>query len=518
VARNFLATERDQLYLMPPSIDEWLPDDHLAWFVLEAVEQFELDTFYARYRDDGWGRPAYDPKLLAALLLYAYCCGERSSRKIERRCTEDVAFRVVAANHAPDHATISRFRATHADALSGLFTDVLRLCAEAGLVSVGLVAIDGTKIAANASPLKTVDATTIAAQVERILAEAEAVDAAEDELYGDARGDELPEAMRTRAGRVQRLRELKARLDAEDGAKRSEVDEHERLRIEAETTGQRPAGRPRKPRDPQQVKPARANTTDPDAKVMKTPSGFLLGYNAQAAVNEHQVILAAWVSDQASDAELFAPTLAAARDNLVAAELEQSIDVVVADAGYFSEANIRGETDADLYIATGKASGLNALPEGDADLGPLPRPRTNTIDVDAEIVRRRDVLERWEAGELTSEHAIAELGCSAPTAHQMRKAYRERGHVFRPVRFRGEAPRLTVKEWMTAKTTTATGRDLYRKRSTTVEPVFGQIKEAGRFRRFARRGRDACDAEWKFAATANNLLKAWRARQLVPVG
>src|SRR6266542_939961 len=114
MARNFVATERDQLYLMPPSIDEWLPDDHLAWFVIDSVEEFDLTAFYARYRDDGWGRPAYDPKMLVALLLYAYCTGERSSRKIERRCTEDVAFRVVAANHQPDHATISRFRAEHA--------------------------------------------------------------------------------------------------------------------------------------------------------------------------------------------------------------------------------------------------------------------------------------------------------------------------------------------------------------------------------------------------------------------
>jgi transposase len=151
VAQNFLPCDRDQELLLPPSLTEWLPDGHLAWFVIDAVEQIDLSNFYADYRHDGWGRAAHDPAAMVALLLYAYAVGERSSRRIERRCLEDVAFRVIMTNHVPDHATIARFRARHEEAFSEVFVEVLRLCQEAGLVSVGLVALDGTKIQANAS-------------------------------------------------------------------------------------------------------------------------------------------------------------------------------------------------------------------------------------------------------------------------------------------------------------------------------------------------------------------------------
>ncbi len=152
MAPNFLACDRDQELLLPPSLRDWLPDDHLAWFVLDAVEQIDLSAFHASYRDDGWGRAAFDPKMMLSLLLYAYATGERSSRAIERRCHEDVACRVIAANQTPDHATIARFRQRHERALAELFTEILRLCAEAGLASVGTIAVDGTKIAADASP------------------------------------------------------------------------------------------------------------------------------------------------------------------------------------------------------------------------------------------------------------------------------------------------------------------------------------------------------------------------------
>jgi len=152
VAYNFLACDRDQELLLPPSLREWLPEDHLAWFLIDAVEELRLDRFLADYREDGWGRAAYDPRMIVTLLLYAYAVGERSSRQIERRCREDIAFRVITANAVPDHATIARFRERHERALGELFVEVLRLCAEAGLVRVGAVAIDGTKVAASASP------------------------------------------------------------------------------------------------------------------------------------------------------------------------------------------------------------------------------------------------------------------------------------------------------------------------------------------------------------------------------
>src|SRR6266536_3409251 len=195
--QNFIDCDREQVLLMPPSLREWLPEDHFAWFVLGAVVELDLSAFYAAYRDDGHGRAAHDPAMMVGLLLYAYARGRRSSRVIERACVEDVAYRVIAANQVPDHCTIARFRQRHEAALAGLFSEVLELCAEAGLAQVGVIAVDGTKVHANASRDATRDYEQIA---EEILADADAVDRAEDERFGDARGDELPPALSTHQG------------------------------------------------------------------------------------------------------------------------------------------------------------------------------------------------------------------------------------------------------------------------------------------------------------------------------
>jgi transposase len=196
--------------LMPPSVADWLPEDHLAWFVLDVVAELDMSGFRARYRQDGRGGAAYDPQLLLGVLVYAYCMGERSSRKIEKRLIEDVAYRVLAANQQPDHATIARFRAEHQDAIAGLFGQVLAVCARSGMLRPGLVAIDGTKLGANASR----DASRTAEQLaEEILAEAAAVDAAED-AAGDA-GPAVPAGPGGRGGRRERLRALLAELEAE---------------------------------------------------------------------------------------------------------------------------------------------------------------------------------------------------------------------------------------------------------------------------------------------------------------
>src|SRR3954453_2234824 len=227
--QNFLACEREQELLLPPSLREWLPEDHLAWFVIDAVAEFDLAAIYGAYRADGHGRAAHDPAMMVALLLYAYSVGERSSRRIERRCLEDVATRVICANHAPDHTTISRFRQRHETALAELFGDVLALCADAGLGRVGVIAVDGTKIAANAAPQATRDYEQIARE---ILAEADAVDAAEDERFGDARGDELPSELSNTQGRRGWLREAKRRLDDRRAAEAQPIprDRPDRLR------------------------------------------------------------------------------------------------------------------------------------------------------------------------------------------------------------------------------------------------------------------------------------------------
>src|SRR5215210_9049990 len=217
--QNFLGCDREQVFLMPPDPRDWLPEGHLAWFVLESVGQLDLAAFYASYRLDGWGRAAFEPQMMLSLLLYAYARGERSSRGIERRCVEDIAYRVIAASQAPDHATIARFRVRHEAALAELFSEVLSLCREAGLVKVGLIAIDGTKVHANASHHANLDYEQLARE---ILKQAARIDAAEDELYGEQRGDELAEHLRTSEGRRAALQEAKRKLERDrDRAKAS---------------------------------------------------------------------------------------------------------------------------------------------------------------------------------------------------------------------------------------------------------------------------------------------------------
>src|SRR3954469_2583026 len=304
MAQNFLACDREQELLLPPSLRDWLPEGHLAWFVIDAVAQLDLSAFYAGYRADGHGRAAHDPAMMVALLLYGYAIGERSSRRLERRCVEDVATRVICANQAPDHTTIARFRQRHERALAELFGEVLALCADAGLVRVGMIAVDGTKVAANAAPQATRDYEQIARE---ILAEADAVDAEEDERFGDARGDELPAELATAQGRRGWLREAKQRLAegrAEDArpiarsrperlreARRRLEEEHavecranaayEAYRARGVMKDGRRFGRPPDPYRPPATPEGKINLTDPDSRNVKTPRGWVQGYNAQ---------------------------------------------------------------------------------------------------------------------------------------------------------------------------------------------------------------------------------------------
>src|SRR5918996_5945321 len=245
MAQNFLSCDRGQDFLMPPSVAEWLPAEHLAWWLLEVVGRLDLGAFYGEYRADGSGRPAHDPAMMVALVLYAYCVGERSSRRIERRCVEDVAFRVIAADRAPDHTTIARFRKRHAERLAELFVQVLAMCAKAGVVRGGAVAVDGTKLAANAGISANRTYEKIRAEVERILAEADAVDAAEDQRFGDARGDELPAELVDPVTRRERLERAQRELEAEQAARGAEHEAMPARRAEQrERTGRKPRGRP----------------------------------------------------------------------------------------------------------------------------------------------------------------------------------------------------------------------------------------------------------------------------------
>jgi len=335
--QNFLACDREQSFLMPPSLRDWLPADQLAWCVLDAVAEMDLSAFYGDYRADGHGRAAFDPGMMVALLVYAYAVGERSSRGIERRCQIDVAFRVIAANQTPDHATIARFRVRHEEALAGLFSQVLGLCARAGLVSLGVIALDSTKIAANASGLANRTYEQIAAE---ILAEADAIDAAEDERFGESRGDELPPELADPASRRARLRDAKRRLEGEHEAAREahreklaarerRIAEHGRKRA-----GREPKAPPERP-DPR----ARMNVTDPDSRPVRTPRGFIQGYNVQAVTTAGQILIAAEV-ETGADQRLLEPMIRAATRELDAAGINQPIDAALADAGYWKTEQI----------------------------------------------------------------------------------------------------------------------------------------------------------------------------------
>lgn len=359
--QNFLACDREQELLLPPSLRDWLPEDHLAWFVLDVVVELDLSAFLADYRQDGWGRAAFDPSMMVALLLYAYAIGERSSRAIERRCREDVAFRVITANQVPDHATIARFRVRHEHALGAIFTQVLGLCAQSGLVRVGLIAVDGTKIAANASMAANRSYEQIARE---ILDEAARVDAEEDARLGAARGDELPAELADRSSRRARLRAAKERLEAEVRDAQAAHAAHLRARAELEAARGRKL-RGRKPvAPPATVSPsARANITDPDCRLMRAPRGFVQGYNAQAACTETQVIVAAELSTDSPDGRLLEPMIGSARRELAAIGIEQAPEVVLADGGYWNVPQIEAlVADGSQVIVNPDSSARPARP------------------------------------------------------------------------------------------------------------------------------------------------------------
>jgi transposase len=341
MAYNFLACDRDQAFLLPPDLREWLPADHLAWFVLDVVDQLDLGPFLKAYRADGRGRAAYDPRMLG-VLLYAYCTGIRSSRQIERRCTEDLAFRILAGNSTPDHVTIARFRVRHEQALAGLLVQSLKLCAAAGMVRLGLVALDGTKIEANAAAAANRTHAKLEEQVAKLLAQAAEADRAEDQQHGTAQGDELPRVLVGRAERLARLQQAKALLEAEAAARQQRYQRRViELTAAARARGQRPRAhiRPRR-RDEAPDPKAIANTTDPDSRFVRGNGRTLQGYNAQAVATTEQVVVAAELTQQANDVQQLAPMLAAIGTTLAAAGIGDPVQRLAADSGYWSITNV----------------------------------------------------------------------------------------------------------------------------------------------------------------------------------
>jgi transposase len=314
MAREYLTGNLDQPFLLPPDMRAWLPPDHLVWFVMDVVDRMDLRTFEAR-ADDPRGRRRYDPAVLVTVLLYAYCVGERSSRRIESRCVEDVAFRLAARDLHPDHTTLARFLKDFAAAFDGLFAQVLQLAARAGMGRVGTIVLDGTKVAADASPLAAKSQEAIAEEVRRITEEARRTDEAEDELYGEARGDELPPELADPRSRRARLDEALRQLEAEAAKDATRWPSRQRRR-----------------------RPLRANITDPDSRVMKGPRGYFPGFNGQAVASEDGLIVAADVTNDQADNHLFTPMVDQACDNTVAAGMGRPARAV-ADNGYYSNTN-----------------------------------------------------------------------------------------------------------------------------------------------------------------------------------
>lgn len=447
MAKRFRASAWEQVYLMPPSLEEWLPEGHLARFVGEVCSELDLSKVFAGYEGDGRGLAAYHPLMMVRLLMYGYAVGKRSSRAIERATYEDVAFRYLSANQHPDHDTIAAFRKRHLKALEGLFEQVLGLCGRAGLNKVGVVSIDGTKMLANANPERTVRYNELVSKERKLarwlLEEAERVDAEEDARYGKGvNPGDLPPEMATAEQRLKKIREAKAQLE-QDQRERREAAEKERESSGGKNKTEAAKKRYQRAHKPlEQVNP-QYNWTDPDSKIMRdsVTGGWVQAYNAQAAVNESQVIVVAEISNIPADRAHFVPMTHAVHQ-----QLGRMPETVLADAGYFST-----EAFDDPLIAAAH------------------------ILINPDRGRRAD-------------------GLATPA----------------------NSPKHPQAERMRAELATETGRALYARRKTTIEPVFGQIKEARHIRRFLLRGIENVRAEWRLICATHNLLKLFRAPKLAP--
>ena len=467
VSKSFRTCDLDQPFLLPPSLQDWLPENHLARFIAELTNSLDLSKIYGFYgRRDGRGKAAYHPVMMVRLLLYGYCVGVMSSRRIERASYEDVAFRYLSADQHPDHDTIAGFRQQHLPVLGQLFTQVLQLCDKAGLVKLGHVAIDGTKLQANASKHKAMSyermeekEKQLKAEVEKLLAQAAETDAAEDTLYGKGkRGDELLGELARRESRLKKIAEAKAELEQEareraEAVKKAAEEKLEERQKKEEERGRKFGGRPPRIPDPEQARPepkAQRNFTDPESRIM--PDGahkgsFVQAYNAQVAVDgAAQIIVAAEITQESNDKRQLAPMLVRVEQNLGARPA-----AATADAGYFSEDQVNDERvkGIELYVAIGKQK--HGQPEPP------------------------DVMQPGEP---------------APGAD-------------------------TAIDKMKRKLKTEAGQALYKMRKAIVEPVFGQIKAARGIRAFLLRGLTKVQAEWKLICATHNLLKLFRAgRQL----
>jgi transposase len=371
MAKTYRPYVPEQDLLLPPSLREWLPEDHLAYFVSDLVDHLDLSAITAVYEDEERGYPPYHPIMLTKVLIYAYCVGVFSSRKIQRRLVEDIGFRVLAASNTPDFRTIADFRKTHLAALKGFFEQVLQVARDLGTLRIGRVALDGSKVKANASKHKAMSygrlrekRQQLRDEVQQLLAQAEAVDAAEDAEYGpDRRGDELPAELQRRESRLKRIREatraLKARAKEEAAAKGQPVE----------------SAKP----DPK----AQYNFTDPESRIMKGPDGFVQAYNVQVAVDDQQLIIGQAVTQETNDKKQLLPMISTIEQQAGAAPPQ-----LLADAGYCSDENLTAiaDTTIDAYISTRKSK--HGERPGPCPRGHCRRPRRSSTGWPASSIRK----------------------------------------------------------------------------------------------------------------------------------
>jgi transposase len=440
---------------------ERLPEDDLVFFLLDTVPQLDLDPFYASYEVETRGQPPFDPALLVCLLLYAYAVGVYSSRKIALACERNLAFLAIVGDDRPDFRTISDFRKGHLHLLADLFQQVLRLAHSLGMLSLGNLAFDGSKVKANASRHKAMsyaymqkEQARLQAEIEGLLQRAEETDAAEDAALGSRRGDELPAELARREGRLETIRAAMQRLEEQAKAE-AELERQRRAEAEAERqqANQKRRGPEPKPVSEEPADKAQTNFTDPQMKIMpQSNKGFDYSGNAQVSVDMmHQLIVACFVTTAANDLQQAVPLAEATRHNLQQAGVELPTDAngqpkkipVTGDCGFFSAAAVTGleERGFDPYLATKRQK------------------------------------------HHTAEGAVASSGAAA-----------------------------TAKELMAAKLRTPQGKALYARRKVIVEPVFGQIKGARGFRQFSLRGLEKVNGEWCLVCLTHNLLKIWRYR------
>ena len=456
MSRVYREYQPDQQFLLPPNVRDWLPDDHLALFVSDVVDELDLSAITSVYESgDGRGMPPWHPRMMVKLLIYAYCMGKPSSRKIELATVEEVPYRVLAANSRPDHDSIAHFRKRHLAALAGLFVQVLAMAKQMGLVKLGHVALDGTKVKANASKHKAMSygrmakvEPRLAQEVQTLLDAAKQADQTEDSKYGKGkRGDELPDEIKGKETRLKKIREAKAALEEQAKAQATATATEVQAKLDkrdasAAATGKQVAGKAPQAPDPEQAKPeekAQRNFTDPDSRIMMdgASKGFEQCYNAQAAVDRaHQIIVAADITQQGNDKRQLVPMLGKVKENM-----GQLPEHVSADAGYYSEAAVTSPSLAgcDLYVP----------PDRQRRGKPLPDPQ-------------------------------------------------------------GDQANMSTADKMRCKLASEAGRAVYKQRKAIVEPVFGQTKQARGLRRFSFRGLQNVTLEWLLICATHNLLKLFR--------